>query len=98
MISSIRSCTASSSYSGVLVAITTITFSEGVPVLSRNELMVCLMYSLISGLFLFLKNASASSINNIIPFYCFSAQSNNLFSSCTASGPSGASASRALQP
>lgn len=89
-ISSIRSCTASSNYSGELVASTTITLSEGVPVLYKNELIVCLIYSDISLFLRFLKKASASSINNIIPSFYYSAQSNNLLSSLTARGPKGA--------
>ena len=36
------------------------------------------------------KKASASSMNTTIPFFYYSAQSNNLLSSPTASGPSGA--------
>ena len=90
IISSIRSCTASSNYSGVLVAMTTITLSEGDPVRYRNELIVCLICSDMSELFLFLKKASASSMNRMIPFYCPSAQSKSLLSSLTASGPRGA--------
>lgn len=89
-ISSIRSCTASSNYSGAFVANTTITLSEGVPVLYKNELIVCLIYSLISLFFLFLKKASASSMNRIMPYYYFSAQSNNELISLTARGPNGA--------
>ena len=52
--------------------------------------MVCLIYSDISLFFLFLKKASASSMNKIIPFVYFSAQSNSLLISFTASGPKGA--------
>jgi hypothetical protein len=48
------------------------------------------MYSLISLDFLFLKKASASSINRMIPFYYFSAQSKSVFNSFTANGPKGA--------
>ena len=89
-ISSIRSWTASSSCSGEFVAITTITLSRGEPVLKRKEFIVCLIYSDISLDFLFLRKASASSINRIIPFFYASAQSNNLFNSLTAKGPRGA--------
>ena len=88
--SSIRSWTAESNYSGLFVARTTTTFSEGDPVLYKKELTVCLIYSDISYDFLFLRNASASSIKRIIPFGYFSAQSNNEFNSVTAIGPSGA--------
>jgi len=66
------------------------TLSLGEPVLYKNELIVCLMYSDISFPFLLLKKASASSINNTIPFGYFSAQSNSLLISETAIGPNGA--------
>ena len=52
--------------------------------------MVCLINSDISLDFLFLKNASASSINKMIPFFYPSAQSKSLLSSLTANGPRGA--------
>jgi hypothetical protein len=66
------------------------TFSEGEPVLYKNEFIVCLIYSDISFPFLLLKKASASSIKSTIPFGYFSAQSNTLLISYTACGPNGA--------
>jgi len=81
---------ASSNYSGLLVAITRITLSLGVPVLYKKEFIECLMYSEMSLPFLLLRKASASSMNKIIPFGYFSAQSKSLLISVTAIGPNGA--------
>ena len=52
--------------------------------------MECLVSSDIFRFFLFLRKASASSINKIIPFFYFSAQSKSLLISWTAMGPNGA--------
>lgn len=72
------------------MAITRITLSEGEPVRYRNEFIACRMGSDICSLLRLRRNASASSMNRIIPLLFFSAQSNNLFSSKTAYDPSGA--------
>jgi hypothetical protein len=53
-------------------------------------LIVCLIYSDISGLLRFLRKASASSIKRMIPLFYFSAQSKRVLSSLTARGPRGA--------
>jgi hypothetical protein len=68
----------------VLVARTRITLSDGEPVLYKNELIEWRIDSDISDPFLFRKKASASSMNKIMPWLWFSAQSKSLFSSKTA--------------
>ena len=94
--SSTLSAAAQSSCSGSFEAKITITLLDWVPVLNRKafraERKCSEMFDepwVSLSLALFLRNASASSINNSVPFLDASAQSNTLCRAVTALAPSG---------